>query len=77
MLYYENIVRNTAYLTLPHPRMHLREFVLLPLAEIAPNLEISTSGEATKEGNHTSNVVKLAACFLNQGIVKLDKQNQT
>jgi 2-amino-4-hydroxy-6-hydroxymethyldihydropteridine diphosphokinase len=77
LLYYENVVQNTAYLTLPHPRMHLRGFVLLPLAEIAPNLEISTNGETAKEDNHTSNVVKLAACFLNQGIVKLDNQDQT
>jgi 2-amino-4-hydroxy-6-hydroxymethyldihydropteridine diphosphokinase len=31
-------VRATAQLTLPHPRAHLRRFVLQPLAEIAPNL---------------------------------------
>jgi 2-amino-4-hydroxy-6-hydroxymethyldihydropteridine diphosphokinase len=29
---------DTPFLTLPHPRMHLRRFVLAPLAEIAPNL---------------------------------------
>lgn len=29
-------VRDTAGLTLPHPRAHLRRFVLLPLSEIAP-----------------------------------------
>ena len=31
-------VRNTPQLTLPHPRAHLREFVLQPLSEIAPGL---------------------------------------
>jgi 2-amino-4-hydroxy-6-hydroxymethyldihydropteridine diphosphokinase len=30
--------RTTATLTLPHPRAHLRRFVLAPLAEIVPNL---------------------------------------
>jgi 2-amino-4-hydroxy-6-hydroxymethyldihydropteridine diphosphokinase len=28
---------NTPELTLPHPRMHLRPFVLQPMAELAPN----------------------------------------
>ncbi len=31
-------VRSTASLTLPHPRAHLRRFVLQPLAELAPEL---------------------------------------
>lgn len=30
--------RQSPALTLPHPRAHLRQFVLEPLAEIAPNL---------------------------------------
>jgi 3-oxoacyl-[acyl-carrier protein] reductase len=36
LLYGDEIVR-TPELTLPHPRMHERDFVLTPLAEIAPN----------------------------------------
>jgi 2-amino-4-hydroxy-6-hydroxymethyldihydropteridine diphosphokinase len=31
-------VRSTPTLTLPHPRAHLRRFVLLPLSELAPEL---------------------------------------
>ena len=30
-------VKNSLLLTIPHPRMHLRKFVLLPLLEIDPN----------------------------------------
>ncbi|MDE6378068.1 MAG: 2-amino-4-hydroxy-6-hydroxymethyldihydropteridine diphosphokinase, partial [Duncaniella sp.] len=32
----DSIVLSTPRLTLPHPRMHLREFVLVPLAQLAP-----------------------------------------
>lgn len=36
LLLYGDIVLDTPALTIPHPRMHDRAFVLLPLAEIAP-----------------------------------------
>ena len=36
LLLYDDVVQQDAFLTLPHPRLHLRAFVLLPLAEIAP-----------------------------------------
>jgi 2-amino-4-hydroxy-6-hydroxymethyldihydropteridine diphosphokinase len=38
LLFYGSEVMDTPFLTLPHPRLHLRNFVLIPLAEIAPNV---------------------------------------
>jgi len=38
LLLYDNQILQTLGLTLPHPRMHERDFVLKPLAEIAPDL---------------------------------------
>ena len=38
ILIYGDLCLRTEKLILPHPEMHLRSFVLVPLAEIAPNL---------------------------------------
>ena len=38
LLLYDGLVMATTELTLPHPEMHLRAFVLEPLAAIAPDL---------------------------------------
>ncbi len=35
ILYYGNEIINTDALTVPHPRLHLRRFALLPLCEVA------------------------------------------
>lgn len=44
LLLYDDRILSSATLTLPHPRMHQRGFVLLPLAEIAPQLIIPGAG---------------------------------
>ena len=45
LLLYENVSMESTKLTLPHPRMHLRGFVLLPLFEIAAQLSIPNHGK--------------------------------
>ena len=46
LLLYDHIVMSTSDLVLPHPRMHLRKFVLQPLLEIAPDIVIPERGLA-------------------------------
>lgn len=36
ILFYGELVIRTDKLTIPHPRLHLRRFTLVPLAEVAP-----------------------------------------
>jgi 2-amino-4-hydroxy-6-hydroxymethyldihydropteridine diphosphokinase len=53
--------RATAALTLPHPGIALRDFVLYPLADIAPDLEIPGLGK----------VAELRARVANRGVERL------
>lgn len=43
-----NLIRKTPILTLPHPRMHQRAFVLVPLLEIEPEIVIPGLGKASQ-----------------------------
>jgi 2-amino-4-hydroxy-6-hydroxymethyldihydropteridine diphosphokinase len=38
LLFYGNLQSETEFLILPHPRLHLRKFVLVPLNELSPHL---------------------------------------
>lgn len=44
LLLHGDAVRNDPVLTLPHPRMHQRAFVLVPLAELCPDLQVPGQG---------------------------------
>lgn len=44
VLLYDDLVIAESTLQVPHPRMHERAFVLLPLAELAPELQIPGRG---------------------------------
>lgn len=64
LLWYEDTFIETKKLTIPHPRMHLRAFVMRPLAEIAPDLTLPNHG----------NVVKLAQSLDNDDIIKRENK---
>lgn len=49
LLMYSDLVLSTDELTLPHPRLHERRFVLAPLAEIAPDLVHPTLRKSVRE----------------------------
>ena len=45
LIAFGNEIRNSPELILPHPRAHLRKFVLQPLSEIAPELILPGHGK--------------------------------
>lgn len=48
LLAYGDLVIRTAELELPHPRLHERAFVLVPLADLAPNWRHPVRGETVE-----------------------------
>lgn len=62
ILFYENLILNENDFTLPHPRIEQRAFVLIPLAEIAPDLIHPVSQKS---------IIALAKNIDNKGVKKL------
>ena len=61
ILLIDDLIMKTKKLTVPHPRMHQRQFVIVPLFEINPKLNIPGIGPINK-------ILKLLP---NQGVVKI------
>ena len=57
ILFYDDLVLNKPSLVLPHPRLHERAFVLLPLMEIAPELRHPVTQKSVREMAEQSNTV--------------------
>lgn len=62
ILFYDNLLMDSERLTIPHPRIGERAFVLVPLADLNPQLTLP-NGET---------VAQLLANCSQQGIVKLE-----
>lgn len=62
ILFYDDLILETPALTIPHPHVHERGFVLLPLMDIAPELVHPVQGKTVRD--------LLAGCDLG-GIVQV------
>ncbi len=49
LLFFTDLVFEETELTLPHPRLHLRAFVLIPLHDLAPELFHPVQGKSVRQ----------------------------
>jgi 2-amino-4-hydroxy-6-hydroxymethyldihydropteridine diphosphokinase len=60
LLFYDDLILDTPRLVIPHPRLHERAFVLVPLSDIAPDLIHPIFGKTIRElleGMDKSNIL--------------------
>jgi 2-amino-4-hydroxy-6-hydroxymethyldihydropteridine diphosphokinase len=60
ILFYDDLVLDQPGLTIPHPRLHERAFVLVPLADLAPDLRHPILG---------TTIIELAAAVDHSGVL--------
>jgi 2-amino-4-hydroxy-6-hydroxymethyldihydropteridine diphosphokinase len=63
LLLYQDLILDSPRLTIPHPRMRERGFVLVPLAEIVPDWQEPITGKS---------IAQLAKEIDTQGVIKLE-----
>ncbi len=71
ILFYDDLVLDSPGLTIPHPRLHERAFVLVPLADLAPDLVHPRLGQTVRDLLAAVDTTGIARC---DGRIALEKQ---